>query len=491
MSRLKNATVLLTLSLVMVICSYSQGRAASGRAKGEFVASEVCNTYLSLQEKSNPGNIMTEPGKAYPLVEWNKGWKSSEDFWYRIIMIQGDMQVYRWVYAECGTAEGAARMSAPSYPEARVLRSGKGKVVQPRVTVGMAAPPVAMAQQESMMAMPSGGMAPSGDEKYARTVVFFATDREKDDPRDVASYFGGKRGRKISYGTASVSIPRDHKMGELEKPSIWRLEFRQDPEKHVVLLGINELPAQRFYEGISQRIKNSEGKKAFIFIHGYNVTFEDAARRTAQMAYDLAFDGAPIFYSWPSHGKLFKYAADEENIRWSERNIEDFLLDFTKKSDAESIYLVAHSMGNRGLTRAYVSLLQKKPELHSRFKEVILAAPDIDVDIFTRDIVPIMAESSVPVTLYVSANDKALEASRRFHNAAYRRVGDTISLYPHVETIDSSNVKTDFLGHSYFGNNNSVIADIFNIVKRGLRPDQRPGLAKIFASDGIYWRFRE
>ncbi|WPD21852.1 MAG: alpha/beta hydrolase [Candidatus Electrothrix scaldis] len=482
MSRLKNATVLLALSLVMVICSSSQGRAAAGKARGEFVASEVCNTYLSLQERSNPGKIMTEPGKAYALVEWNKGWKSSEGFWYRIIMIQGDMQVYRWVYAECGTAEGAARIAAPSPPKARVRRAIKSEMLRSR-TVRMAPPAEARAVRS--------GRAPSGDEKYARTVVFFATDREKDDPRDVSDYFGGKIGRKISYGTASVSIPRDHKMGELEKPSIWRLEFRQDPEEHVVLLGISELPTQRFYERISQRIKNSEGKKAFIFIHGYNVTFEDAARRTAQMAYDLAFDGAPIFYSWPSHGKLFKYAADEENIRWSERNIEDFLLDFTKKSDAESIYLVAHSMGNRGLTRAYVSLLQKKPELHSRFKEVILAAPDIDVDIFTRDIVPIMAESSVPVTLYVSANDKALEASRRFHNAAYRRVGDTISLYPHVETIDSSNVKTDFLGHSYFGNNNSVIADIFNIVKRGLRPDQRPGLAKIFASDGIYWRFRE
>ena len=34
----------------------------------------------------------------------------------------------------------------------------------------------------------------------------------------------------------------------------------------------------------------------------HGVTFKDAARRTAQMAYDLGFPGAPVFYSWPSAG---------------------------------------------------------------------------------------------------------------------------------------------------------------------------------------------
>ena len=51
---------------------------------------------------------------------------------------------------------------------------------------------------------------------------------------------------------------------------------------------------------------------AFLFIHGYNVTFEGAARRTAQMAYDLGFNGAAVFYSWPSQGTPTAYTIDEQ-----------------------------------------------------------------------------------------------------------------------------------------------------------------------------------
>jgi esterase/lipase superfamily enzyme len=58
------------------------------------------------------------------------------------------------------------------------------------------------------------------------------------------------------------------------------------------------------------RVNKSGKKSAFIFVHGYNVTFEDAARRTAQMSYDLSFDGAPVFYSWPSQGSLGDYLKD-------------------------------------------------------------------------------------------------------------------------------------------------------------------------------------
>ena len=35
-----------------------------------------------------------------------------------------------------------------------------------------------------------------------------------------------------------------------------------------------------------------------MFVHGFNVSFADAARRTAQIAYDLAF-GGPGALSWP------------------------------------------------------------------------------------------------------------------------------------------------------------------------------------------------
>jgi esterase/lipase superfamily enzyme len=54
-------------------------------------------------------------------------------------------------------------------------------------------------------------------------------------------------------------------------------------------------------------------KDAFIFVNGCNVSFEDAARRTGQFAYDLEFLGVLIFY-WPSNGKFADYMNDENSV---------------------------------------------------------------------------------------------------------------------------------------------------------------------------------
>ena len=334
---------------------------------------------------------------------------------------------------------------------------------------------------------------PSEERNYGVVEVYFATDRKQNKSSNIQSMFGADRG-VVQYGITSVSIPRDHRMGELESPSVLKLEFREDPEKHVVMLNIKTLNKAEYYKSISQKIKKSKKKSAFLFIHGYNVTFEDAARRTAQISYDLAFDGASVFYSWPSHGSTARYTFDETNIKWSQKNIERFLEDFSERSNAENIYLIAHSMGNRALTRAYISLLQKKPSLKSLFKEIILAAPDIDAEVFKRDIAPEMVKAGSPVTLYASSEDIPLRASRAVHGG-YPRAGDSgedIILLSGIESIDSTNVKTSFLGHSYYADQRSIISDIFYIFKEGLRASERAGLnEKTKPNGGQYWEFKK
>jgi esterase/lipase superfamily enzyme len=327
---------------------------------------------------------------------------------------------------------------------------------------------------------------------YAVIDVFFATDRKENDNSDIKSRFGVKRG-KLKYGITNISIPRDHRMGELESPSIWKLEFQDNPENHVIMLDITTLDRSSYYEAVSKKVNKSLKKNAFIFVHGYNVTFEDAARRTAQISYDLGFDGVPVFYSWPSYGSTPKYAFDENNIEWAQSNIEKFLKDFLEKSDAENIYLIAHSMGNRALTKAYVSLINSNLELKSRFTEIILAAPDIDANVFKRDIAPVMVQAGIPVTLYASSDDIALKASKIFHGG-YPRAGDSgqdLIVLSGIESIDSTNVKTGFLGHSYYADERSVISDMFYIFNHGLRASKRAGLNEIPSSNGIYWEFKK
>src|SRR5262249_1773862 len=143
-------------------------------------------------------------------------------------------------------------------------------------------------------------------------------------------------------------------------------------------------------------------------VHGFNVPFVDAALRAAQMAYDLRIDGAPVLYSWPSQANLARYKIDENNAEWTIPHLEAFLGDLATQSGARSIYLVAHSMGNRPLTRALKDIAMKmgngtKPP----FQEILLTAPDIDAAVFA-DLAREFRRAGDRVTLYASSNDRAL-----------------------------------------------------------------------------------
>jgi len=325
---------------------------------------------------------------------------------------------------------------------------------------------------------------------YAVARVFFATDRNLTGSKKADEMFGVGRST-LRYGICDVSIPRDHRMGELESPSIWKLEFREDPAKHLVLLSVLVQPKDKYFTDLAARVRASAQASAFLFVHGYNVTFEDASRRTAQISYDLGFDGAPVFYSWPSQGTRLGYTVDEQNIEWAQANLKGFLEDFFGRSDAQSVYLIAHSMGNRALTRAVASLLAEKPSLGQRLKEVILTAPDIDADVFKRDIAPALTKSGRPITLYASSEDLALVASKKVHG--YPRAGDSgqgLVVVPGIETIDATGTDTSLLGHSYFAETRSVLSDIFYLVRNGQRAEQRFGLQRVDTQAGKYWVFK-
>jgi len=328
---------------------------------------------------------------------------------------------------------------------------------------------------------------------YVKLPVFFATDRNYVANEDFDEQFGYKRD-KLKYGVTQISIPKTHKIGEIESPSYWRLEFWEDPKKHIVVHSINLFNKYNFFSKLSKAVNKSDKKNSFLFIHGYNVSFIDAAKRTAQIAYDLKFDGAPVFYSWPSHADTGAYTRDEVNIDWSKKNIEHFLKDYlSTKTNAENIYLIAHSMGNRGLTKAVISVVSENPNLKSKIKEIILAAPDIDADIFKRDIAPKMVSTvNKPITLYVSSEDLALKASHLVHGNP--RAGDSkrsIVVIDGIETIDASGIDTSFLGHSYFSDTKSILTDIYNLIESSKRATFRKQLKEIKYLDGKFWKFKK
>jgi esterase/lipase superfamily enzyme len=325
---------------------------------------------------------------------------------------------------------------------------------------------------------------------YALVPVFYATDRNFRAGQIPAEQYGADRS-SVTYGTCLVSIPKTHKVGELERPSVWKLEFCEDPKKHVVLQGVTALDSAAYFAQLQGRVRASKGKNAFVFVHGYNVSFADAALRTGQMSYDLDPDITPVFYSWPSQGHFPAYIVDEDNIEWSQLDLKNFLADFAEKSGAENIYLIAHSMGNRALSRAFVALLTEKPELKKRFKEIILAAPDMDAEVFKREIAPKFSGAKIPATLYASSQDRALKASQKLHG--YARAGETgkgIIIAAGMDTIDASQVDSEdwLLGHSYFGSR-CILGDLYDLIINHHRADQRFSIKKVESPQGVYYRF--
>lgn len=302
--------------------------------------------------------------------------------------------------------------------------------------------------------------------------------------------YGNDRG-KFVMGTCEVSIPRNHQVAELEAPSVFKLDFVEDPTKHVMLLDIEEKDSKAFFSQLRDRVEQGVSKDAFVFVHGFNVTFKDAARRTAQLAYDLKFQGAPIFYSWPSQGGLFQYAVDETNVVWTVPHLREFLKEIASQSGAQSIHLIAHSMGNRALTSALRELSLEMQGASPLFHEVVLTAPDIDREIFCRDIAPAIVSTARRVTLYASSNDEALVLSKQVHG--YPRAGDTgdgLVVIPGIETIDVSAVDTSLLGHNYYGDNATVISDMIDLVRNSKSARERSWLETVPLDDLLYWVFR-
>lgn len=334
----------------------------------------------------------------------------------------------------------------------------------------------------------------TGNKQFTIKKIFYGTDRKELLNEEKVSY-NSDRGNHVSYGFCEVSVPFEHEIGEIERPSIWKLEFKEDPEKHVVVLHTNTLAKDDFFDIVNKHLDTTQKAETFIFVHGYNVEFDEAARRTGQMAYDLHFDGAPIFYSWPSKGEAtpFAYTHDENNVDWCFPNLEQLILDVAEKTHVSSIHLIAHSMGNRILTKALDSISKKiTDETNIAIRQIILTAPDIDADVFKRDIVPRFKKFNSRVTLYASSEDKALKLSKTVHG--YQRAGESggsMVIEDGIDTVDATNVSTSFLGHSYFADNRSVISDMYYLIKDNLAPNDRFGLENIPSTQGTYWRFKK
>jgi esterase/lipase superfamily enzyme len=322
--------------------------------------------------------------------------------------------------------------------------------------------------------------------------VFYGTDRARGDDTP-AGYFLGLRGAP-TFGIARVSVPtlgRD--LGKLTGPRWWRLEFAPDPAKHVILTEVQSLGRDAFATGLKESLARADERDVLIFVHGYNVSFENAARRAAQISVDLKFSGRTLMYSWASAADPKQYTVDEETVDWSREHFEAFLKLALTEIGAREVHIIAHSMGNRALVKTleWIKTWQL-PAGAATLCQVIFAAPDIDRDRFVQ-LAATFKGCARRCTLYASSRDVALRTSKFVHG--YPRAGEAgeaLLIVDGVDTIDATLVDTSLVGlhHSYFSNERSILNDMFNLIKQQLAPDQRFDLQGVGEALKKYWSYR-
>jgi len=236
--------------------------------------------------------------------------------------------------------------------------------------------------------------------------VFFATDRNKKS----AARFGDGRSRPegLTLGRCIVTIPEAHVRGNVERPwSLRSITLPEDPSKHIIIQTRSELDTNSFYAAFNSAIDDAPERGAFVFVHGYNVPFDDAVRNTAQLAFDMQFRGPAISYSWPSAGVTEGYVSDIDAADWTVVHLETFLRDLRTSTGVRMIHIVAHSMGSRVATKA-LGQLAHSGITTAPFQKLVLAAPDIDDGVLTQ-LSTAIAQQTERSTVYTSSGDRALE----------------------------------------------------------------------------------
>lgn len=311
---------------------------------------------------------------------------------------------------------------------------------------------------------------------YSVERVYFATNRRPDDsPRASADpdYFFGSESGPLRYGVCEVSMPYRRQPGTLPEPSLLHLEFHQDPARHVVLMQINLLGETGFRSQLQASVNASEEKQLLIFIHGYSASFRDAARRTAQIAYDMNYQGPSLFFSWPAGSSSeglnrWNYVNDLRRADESREDLVSFLSSVAASSGATRIHLVAHSMGNHLLTESLKIMADRysgAPQGQRIFEGLAMAAPDVNAKEFVERTARRIRPFSGRFTVYASSNDKALRFSQKLNGwdplGLINQYSVKLAKAESFELIDASAVSAGWFdtGHIYYGDMPEVIRD--------------------------------
>lgn len=347
--------------------------------------------------------------------------------------------------------------------------------------------------------------------------VLFATDRAVTRIDQRGPGYGYGRAQWLAYGTATISLNPRPTLKQLLADStrrdrqrryalqvdsveqLGRFDFMldawdiDDQGLHLrpQAAGDASMQQDRFHALLKKRLAQTDHKDVFIFVHGFNNTFEDALFPAAEVWHFMGRVGVPVAYTWPAgYGGLRGYAYDRESGEFTVSHLKHFLKNVAACPEVERVHLVAHSRGTDVAISALRELhidcqargLATKDEL--KLANLVLAAPDLDEEVFMqRFAAENLLAATMRTTLYASQTDKAIELADVIFGSRRRlgRLGPRdfspqarkmLANLPNLQIIDCK--VTNFSNsHNYVFAHPAALSDLILV----LRDRRDPGVA--------------
>ncbi len=365
--------------------------------------------------------------------------------------------------------------------------------------------------------------------------LLYVTDRAPTtDPQTNALSYGSERSYTMSFGSIDVRVEPDSNgsMGEMKLAEIKEIGrfpevpypaeitsagYRRAPD----VVAAHEEAVASLQSEIRRRLAKTERKEVVVFIHGYNNTFSDAANATGNICRLLGPDFVCVVLTWPaggSRGAFLGYNVDRESGEFAVSDMRKAIRAIGETPGLGAVDLIAHSRGTDVLASAlhllgvetYVSRASINESL--RVRNIVLFAPDIDIDVATTKIFDVFSDPDEPygakknpsatikqgslhLTIYSSPADQALSLSSSIFGSRLR-LGQLNLSGPEAKALRADpghfadlievDDNTGAFGHGYFLSNPAVRSDLVALIRDGLKPGN-PGRPLVEISKA-FWR---
>ena len=319
--------------------------------------------------------------------------------------------------------------------------------------------------------------------------------------------------RKGNFQVSIADIDEKGRFPETPFPLVTGESLVGDGLQHdPSIIARHEAIAEQLRQEIRKRLAKTPRKHAYIFIHGYNTTFDAAVSLAAEIWHFLPRMGIPIAYTWPAgQGGLRGYFYDRESGEFTIFHLKEFLRILRSIDELEQIHLIAHSRGTdvtiTALRELWIEMREialQNPDRPRKFGQVIIAAPDLDLDVIRqrmaaeeiirqlRQFTVYMSKSDVAIGfstwLFVSQRrvgrlqDQELQKEERMHQRA--------KMQQNLTMIDAR-LKTELIGHNYFYSHPAVLSDLILILRDGLLPGEANGRPLKRSPGGLFWTIED